>query len=142
MLLHMIMFCWALLGFSAITATVVSLLTHKEAHKTQQPSSWLDFSEGQVEGERMQQILTKALYETVTDLEFERKFRAEVQGMTGLDTEVSWAWLGRVLMEYRQGSEFDASSRRLAERFLADVPRRYSLKIMPGEEGARNDPSH
>ena len=136
MLLHNIMFGWAILVFLIAIATLAGLLTHKSkivASTQEPPKTIFDFSAGQVEGRQMQKVLTEALSGSATDAEFEKNFRAAIQSETGLDAETSWAWLGRFLMEYRQGSEFEASPRRLAERFLADIPRRYQLKDVPPE---------
>ena len=135
MLLHNIMFGWAILAFLIVIAALAGLLTHKSKGEATQepPKAIFDFSAGQVEGRQMQKVLTEALAGSATDAEFENNFRAVIQSETGLDAETSWAWLGRFLMEYRQGSEFEASPRKLAERFLADIPRRYQLKDVPPE---------
>ncbi len=82
----------------------------------------------------MQRVLTSALLSSETDADFERAFRNGITPATGLEAELSWAWLERTLMEYRRGSEFEPSPRKMAERFLADIPRRYYLKAAAPEQ--------
>lgn len=128
--MNIIMFCWGILALLVVIAATVGLFTHKGTSKsTQEPTKALfDFSAGQEEGKQMQRVLTASLSESETDNEFERAFKRAVGITTGRDEETAWAWLGRFLMEYRQANEFEPSPRRLAERFLQDIPRRYKLK--------------
>ena len=132
-MLQNIMFWWACLALLITIMAMGGLLTRKGVGKNtgETPKPFLDFSAGQLEGREMQNVLTKALSGARTDAEFEQQFRAAIEAATGLEAETSWAWLGRFLMEYRQANEFEASPLQLAERFLADIPRRYDLKGKP-----------
>ena len=133
MLLQNIMFWWACLALLAIIVAMGGLLSRKSAQKGVEdtPKAFFDFSAEQLEGREMQKVLTDALSGAGTDAEFEQQFKAAIEAATGLEAETSWAWMGRFLMEYRRASEFEASPRQLAERFLADIPRRYNLKDRP-----------
>lgn len=141
MLLHTVMFCWALLALVIVAACVFGLLTHRgpqrkgEEAPEEAPKALFDFSGGREEGRRMRTALGEALAASDTDDEFERRFKLVVHSATGIDTELTWAWLGRSLMEYRQADEFAPSSRVLAERFLRDIPRRYKLEEEPAVHG-------
>jgi len=134
MILHTIMFYWALLALVIVAACFFGLLTHKaplgenaEAPE-EAPKAIFDFSGGREEGRRMQKALGEALAESRTDEEFESRFKLVVRSATGLDTELTWTGLRRSLVEYRRADEFALSSRALAERFLRDIPRRYNLE--------------
>jgi len=137
MLFQTVMFYWALLALVIVAACFFGLLTHKappgetEEAPEEAPKAIFDFSGGREEGRRMQKALGEALAESDTDDEFERRFKLVVRSSTGIDTELTWAWLGRSLMEYRRADEFAPSSRALAERFLRDIPRRYTLEEEP-----------
>ena len=130
MLLQHIMFGWACLALFFVLVAIGSLFARRVAGKQTKEIAIaiFDFSAGQAEGRQMQRVLTEALSGAATDAEFERRFKAAICAATGLEVEDSWAWLGRSLMEYRQANEFDPSPRQLAERFLADIPRRYKFK--------------
>ena len=137
-MLNTVMFYWALLALVIVAACFLGLLTHRGPQRETEEApeearkAVFDFSGGREEGRRMQKALAESLAESHTDDEFERRFKVVVHSATGLDTELTWAWLGRSLMEYRRADEFAPSSRALAERFLRDIPRRYAL----GEEPA------
>jgi hypothetical protein len=143
MLLNTVMLYWAILALVIVAACFLGLLTHRgpqtegeeapggEAPGGEAPRPLFDFSGGRDEGRRMQKALGEALAESDTDAEFERRFKLVVRASTGIDTELTWAWLGRSLMEYRRADEFAPSSRALAARFLRDIPRRYHLEEDP-----------
>jgi|GEM_PF-2013748 len=136
MLLRTVMFYWALLALAIVAACVLGLLTHRGPQGEKEevehtPKPLFDFSGGRDEGRRMQKALGEALADSQTDGDFEHRFKLVVRSSTGLDTELTWAWLGRSLMEYRRADEFAPSSRILAERFLRDIPRRYALDAEP-----------
>lgn len=130
MALSTIMFCWAVIALLLGLACVWVVLTKR---RTEVPFLALnDFSEGREEGRRMQALLRDALSGTETDGEFEARFR-QSDVRDGGESEWTWAWLGRFLMEYRRADEFGPSSRTLATRFLEDIPRRYRLQEEPAE---------
>lgn len=137
MLLNTVMLSWAILALVIVVACFLGLLTHQgsqkdeEAPERETPRALFDFSGGRDEGRRMREALREALAASATDDEFERRFKLVVRASAGIDTELTWAWLGRSLMEYRRADEFTPSSRILAERFLSDIPRRYHLEEEP-----------
>jgi len=130
MFLSEIMQVWGIVVLLLSGAAFALLLTRRrEADGTRPPRrALLDFSANQEEGRQMQARLSEALAGAATDAEFEQKFRDALDSVTGSEDEMAWAWLERSLAEYRQGNEFEPSARMLAERFLADIPRRYRLK--------------
>ena len=136
MLFQTVMFYWAILAFVIVAACFYGLLTHQgpvqDQAAAETPKALFDFSGGRDEGRQMQNALAEALAASQTDAEFERRFRLVILSATGVDIELTWAWLGRSLMEYRRAGEFDPSSRVLAERFLRDIPRRYQLEEKAG----------
>ena len=125
-----IMQVWGVVFLLLSGAAFALLLTRKrEAAGTRPPRrALLDFSANQEEGRQMQARLAEALAVSATDTEFEQKFRDALDLVTGSENEKAWVWLERSLAEYRQGNQFEPSSRVLAARFLADIPRRYRLK--------------
>ncbi len=121
---------WGIVFLLLSGAALALLLIGKcEAAGTRPPRrALLDFSANQEEGRQMQARLAEALAGSATDAEFEQKFRDTLDLVTGSEDEMAWVWLERSVAEYRQGNEFEPSSRMLAARFVADIPRRYRLK--------------
>ena len=127
------MFYWALLALIIVAACLCGLWTHRgpPGETDESPKALFDFSGGREEGRQMQKALGKALAESETDDEFERRFHLIFRSSGGTDMVLTWAGLGHSLMEYRRAGEFTPSSRALAERLLRDIPRRYRLEAEP-----------
>lgn len=124
MSLNTIMFVWAVIALIiAVRCLLVFVPSRSGIGLGNGIKSFLDFSRGCREAERMRLILRKALAESDTDDEFEDRYKAIVASEDELGDPYSWLYLMRTLYEYRHADEWDPHHRVLAERYLNFIER-------------------